>query len=137
VDALTTKTVELTKQAFRRRSERAKMAQDVNAEPTSTLGESSDPEPAEVPRRKRGQQPGHRGHGRRSYDHLPHVQQLHEPDPKLLVCGGCGAPYAPFGEEIDVEVIVQVIDDIRATQQRGYDPKGISWRATSDGSPKR
>ncbi|MHB8190895.1 MAG: hypothetical protein ACYDHP_10870 [Ferrimicrobium sp.] len=110
VDALTTKIVELTKQAFGCRLERAKIAQDLNAEPIDALEASSDPEPDETPRRKRDQQPAHRGHGRRSYDHLPRVQQIHEPDPKLLVCGSCGAPYAPFGEErceeIDVEVIV-------------------------------
>ncbi|WP_455423344.1 IS66 family transposase, partial [Acidithrix ferrooxidans] len=127
VDALTAKIVELTKQAFGRRSERAKMAQDVNAEPIGALEESSDPEPDEVPRRKRGQQLGHRGHGRRSYDHLPRVQQIHEPDSKLLVCGSCGAPYAPFGEErceeIDVEVIVRVIDHIRPTYRRGCNCK--------------
>ena len=127
VDALTAKIIELTKQAFGRRSERAKMAQDVNAEPIGALEESSDPEPDEVPRRKRGQQLGHRGHGRRSYDHLPRVQQIHEPDSKLLVCGSCGAPYAPFGEErceeIDVEVIVRVIDHIRPTYRRGCNCK--------------
>ncbi|KJF17357.1 putative helix-turn-helix domain of transposase IS66 [Acidithrix ferrooxidans] len=144
VDALTAKIVELTKQAFGRRSERAKMAQDVNAEPIGALEESSDPEPDEVPRRKRGQQLGHRGHGRRSYDHLPRVQQIHEPDSKLLVCGSCGAPYAPFGEErceeIDVEVIVRVIDHIRPTYRRGCNCKatrGRSWRTTSEGSSKK
>ena len=58
VDTLTAKIVELTKQAFERHLERAKMAQDMNAEAIGAFQEGNDPEPDEVPKRKRDLKPG-------------------------------------------------------------------------------
>ena len=140
VEALTAKVVELTRRAFGDSSERAKKT------PGSRDADGDGPGPAQDAksgggadggdgggvRRKRGQQPGSRGHGRRSYDHLPREERVHEPDPELLVCRCCGAAYVAFGEErceeIDVDVVVRVIVHVRPTYRRGCDceaSKGI------------
>jgi len=127
-EALRAKIVELTKQVFGRRSERAKKAPDIidaNSWPAGTPEPGGQPEPSAEPgeKRKRGQQSGRPGHGRRNYDHLPHEERVHEPDPELLVCPRCGAPYVAFAEErceeIDVEVIVKVVVHVRPTYRRG------------------
>lgn len=123
VDALKSKIVELTKQVFGGRSERAKKASG-DADPGSgPAGGSGDGGGGGGVKRKRGQQPGSRGHRRRSYEHLPHEERVHQPDPESLVCRLCGAGYVLFGEErceeIDVEVSVKVIVHVRPTYRRG------------------
>ena len=76
-------------------------------------------------KRRRGQQPGSRGHGRRDYSHLPGVELVHEPDPEVLVCPSCGAGYVRFGEErceqLDWEVVVRRVVHRRPTWRRGCD----------------
>ena len=76
-------------------------------------------------KRRRGQQPGSRGHGRRDYSHLPSVERVHEPDPERLVCPSCGAGYVRFGEErceqLDWEVVVRRVVHRRPTYRRGCD----------------
>jgi len=130
VDALTAKIVELTKQAFGRRSERAKKDPDAAARPGGAPQGEAEPEPGGVSgqRRKRGQQPGRPGHGRRDYANLARSERVHEPDPELLVCPQCGAPYVSFSEErseeIDVEVVVSVVVHVRPTYRRGCACKG-------------
>ena len=132
LEAAVAKIVELTKQVFGRRSERAKRTPDiidVDAWPAKARegdgSTESSPAPTEAPaeKRKRGQQPGRPGHGRRNYGHLPREEQVHEPDPELLVCRFCGALYVAFSEErseeIDVEVIVRVVVHVRPTYRRG------------------
>ncbi len=138
LEAALAKIVELTKQVFGRHSERAKGRPDVidaNAWPAGPPEPGGQPERTGDPgekKRKRGQQPGRPGHGRRNYDHVPHEERIHEPDPELLVCPRCRAPYVAFGEErseeIDVEVTVKVVDHARPTYRRGCaceDAKGI------------
>ncbi|MGH8917944.1 MAG: IS66 family transposase, partial [Actinomycetes bacterium] len=59
-------------------------------------------------RRRRGQQPGSPGHGRRDYSHLPTEEQVHDiPEPER-VCPRCGAGYERFGEERGEQVDWQV-----------------------------
>ena len=122
LEAALAKIVELTKQVFGSRSERAgKDAADDRAQ--GAEGEGAEGGGARDGKRKRGQQPGSPGHGRRSYDHLPHEERVHEPDPARLVCPTCGARYVAFGEErseeIDVEVVIRVIVHVRPTYRRG------------------
>ena len=137
VEALTAKVVELTKQVFGRRSERAKKSWDiidVEAWPSDAPGGGANPESspatgeATVQKRKRGQQPGRPGHGRRDYANLPRSERVHEPDPALLVCPRCRAPYVAFkeerSEEIDVEVVVSVVVHVRPTYRRRCACKG-------------
>jgi transposase len=105
VGALRAKVVELTKQAFGARSERGKATAGDDDGPGRAPGAAEDSNggggnegrEAGGVKRERGQRPG--GHGRRSYDHLPREERVHEPDPELLVCGSCGAGYVAFGEE--------------------------------------
>ncbi|MHB8341448.1 MAG: IS66 family transposase, partial [Mycobacteriales bacterium] len=84
--------------------------------------------------------PGRPGHGRRNYDHLPREERMHEPDPELLVCPSCGAPYVAFGEErseeIDVEVIVRVIVHVRLSYRRGCSCAGTKGIVTAPPPPK-
>ena len=138
LEAALAKIVELTKQAFGSRSERAKKnadadaAQSAEGEGSPQASEGTEPTEAPAEKRKRGQQPGSPGHGRRNYDHLPHEERVHKPDPAQLFCPTCGAPYVAFGEErseeIDVEVVIRVIVHVRPTYRRGCDceaAKGI------------
>ena len=55
-------------------------------------------------RRRRGQQPGSRGHGRRDWSHLEAEEQVHEVDEGQRCCGQCGTAYAAFGEETSDQI---------------------------------
>ena len=60
-------------------------------------------------RRNRGQQPGAPGHGRRSHDHLPAVEEIIDLPEEEKVCTQCHLPFSPFpgtedSQEIEVEV---------------------------------
>ena len=57
------------------------------------------------PKRARGQQPGHPGHGRRSYPHLPVIEEVHDLKDSQKVCPRCGKPYTPFPGTEDSELI--------------------------------
>jgi len=84
VGALRAKVVELTKQAFGARSERGKATAGDDDGPGRAPGAAEDSNggggnegrEAGGVKRKRGQQPGSRGHGRRSYDHLPRQERV-------------------------------------------------------------
>ena len=84
------------------------MAQDMNAEPIGAFEEGNDPEPDEVPKRKRDQQPGRIA---AMIDAAMTSQHGHNrsmsPIPSCWSAAAV-APYAPCGEEIDVEVMVWV-----------------------------
>jgi transposase len=61
------------------------------------------------PRRRRGQQPGAKGHGRRSIEHLPPVPEEHDLPEEEKRCSRCGRPFEPFppdeeSEQVEVEV---------------------------------
>ena len=63
-----------------------------------------------VLRRRRGQQPGHPGHGRRDYAHLPAAEEVLDLPPEQRHCHCCGQPFAPFPGTEDttlLEVTVQ------------------------------
>jgi transposase len=88
-----------------------------------TAGDDAGPQQGSSGKRRRGQQRGSRGHGRRDYSHLPVEEVVHEPDPEMLVCPSCNAAYVPFGEErceqIDWEVVVRRVVHRRPTYRRG------------------
>jgi hypothetical protein len=79
------------------------------------------PEPApdgvDKPKRRRGQQPGSKGHGRRDYSGLETVEEVHDVPEGERVCPCCGAAYEPFGEEtsgqIDWQLLPATLDDDR------------------------
>jgi len=68
------------------------------------------------PKRKRGAQRGHKGHGRRDYSHLPAREELIEVPQEQRLCPRCGKPMRETGEtedseqiEIDVEIYRRVL----------------------------
>jgi transposase len=69
----------------------------------------SPPGTEEKPRRRRGQQPGSKGHGRRSIAHLPAEPETHDLPEDGKRCPRCGQAFEPFqpdeeSEQIEVEV---------------------------------
>jgi len=59
--------------------------------------------------RNRGQQPGSVGHGRRSHQHLPAVEEIIDLPEEKRVCEHCRLPLSPFpgtedSEEIEIDV---------------------------------
>ena len=94
VAALTEKVVTLSKLAFGKSSEKT-------ATPPASPPEDVEPggDVVDAARRRRGQQPGSRGHGRRDYSHLPTVEEIHDVAEVDRVCPRCGAGYDRFGEE--------------------------------------
>jgi transposase len=66
----------------------------VAADAAAPAGTPADAPP--VPRRRRGQQPGHPGHGRRAYTHLPAREEVLDLSPEQRHCQRCGQPFASF-----------------------------------------
>jgi transposase len=86
---------------------------------TSTSSSNDDPS-----KRKRGQQPGSPGHGRRDYGHLRVKEEVFELDE--AVCPVCGCPYqeASFLDTDDSEVIEMKVEAYRRKIQRKQYKKG-------------
>jgi len=99
VAALSEKVATLAKLVFGASSEQQKPAK--SAADDADGGEHSE-------RRRRGQQPGSRGHGRRDYSDLETVEEVHDVPEGERFCPDCGAAYAPFGEECSEQIDWQV-----------------------------
>jgi transposase len=90
-----------------------------------------DPEEVPAPPQRRGAQPGHAGHGRRDYSHLP-VQEEFIPLPAaMLACPICGKPAAMMSATEDSDVLEI---DVRAHRRR---IRRRRYRATCDCDPTR
>jgi transposase len=77
------------------------------------------PKPACI--RKRGQQPGSRGHGRRAYATLPVVVEVCGLRPAEKHCAVCGEAFRPFpGPEESTMIEVQVQAHVRRIQRQRY-----------------
>jgi transposase len=76
------------------------------------------------PRRRRGQQPGRPGHGRRRYDHLPTTHEMADLPPEQRHCRHCGQPFAAAGSESHVTTVVEVTVSAhrRLIRRRRYRP---------------
>jgi transposase len=74
-----------------------------------------DPAEATATARKRGAQPGHAGHGRRDYSHLPVVEEFVALPEESLICPICGKPAAMMSDTEDSEVLEI---DVRAHRRR-------------------
>jgi transposase len=71
--------------------------------------------------RKRGQQPGHPGHGRRDRSTLPVVVEAHDLSATEKSCPVCGAAFRPFpGSEASTIIEVQVQAHVRRIQRQRY-----------------
>jgi transposase len=74
-----------------------------------------DPEEVTAAAKKRGAQPGHAGHGRRDYSHLPIEEEFVALPPESLLCPFCGKPAAMMSDTEDSEVLEI---DVRAYRRR-------------------
>ena len=62
-------------------------------------------------KRRRGAQPGHKGHGRRIPGHLPVEDRVHAVPQSECLCGRCGKPFHPMGEgaeEVSYEIDIRI-----------------------------
>jgi transposase len=105
---------------LRHRSERAgKDKKGGEGEGVSSNGpQQADGEASEAVRgkRRRGQRPGAPGHGRRSYEHLPTEEIVHEPDE--LACPTCGTAYERLPGEEHCEELDWVVSLRRIVHRR-------------------
>lgn len=113
VAALREKVAALAKLVFGEKSEKAK-AKEAPAGATPVDGA---PASDTTGRRKRGQRPGSRGHGRRDYSNLETEEEVHDVPGEDRCCPECGAQYAPFGEETS-EQIDWVVRIVRVIHRR-------------------
>lgn len=88
-----------------------------------------DPEDVAAAAQKRGAQPGHAGHGRRDYSHLPVTEEVVSLPDESLCCPICGKPAAMMSDTEDSEVLeIDVRAHRRQIRRRRY-------RATCDCDP--
>ena len=78
-------------------------------------------EPPSASPRKRGQQPGRPGHGRRACPTLPVVDEVRDLSPAEKRCPSCGEAFWPFpGPEASTIIEVQVQAHVRRIQRPRY-----------------
>jgi transposase len=75
-----------------------------DAPPTADAPADANTTPPQ-PKRRRGQQPGHKGHGRRNYDHLPANEEVLDLPPDQRQCSCCGRPFDPFPGTEDTTIL--------------------------------
>lgn len=104
------------------------------SEKTASSDRSSDlldPEAVTAVAKKRGAQPGHAGHGRRDYSHLPVAEEFVTLPEESLVCPICGRSAAMMSDTEDSEVLEI---DVRAHRRR---IRRWRYRAVCDCDPAR
>jgi transposase len=111
-------------QLFGRRSEKSSKHSEKSN--TSTDG-------AEV-KKKRGQQPGSKGHGRKDYSHLPQVEETHELPLDEQKCQCCGLDFEELGGTEDSRVIE--IINVKAYQRVIHRKRYQRACQCKDGGPK-
>jgi transposase len=107
VNALSEKVATLAKLAFGEKSEKSKTKKDPpRGAPTDDANGV-----AGTAQRRRGQQPGSRGHGRRDYSNLETEEEVHDVPEAERNCPECGAAYVPFREETSEQIdwVVRVV----------------------------
>ena len=74
-------------------------------------------------KKPRGHQAGAAGHGRRSYEHLPVVEEVYELEEEQRRCPVCGLAYEEFpGTEDSEELEIEVRAYRRRIRRRRYTP---------------
>lgn len=117
------------------------------SEKSTAKSEKSTPTNQAKPKKKRGQQPGSQGHGRRQYDHLPTLHEEVSFAERDGCCPCCGLEYEEFGEkESDILEVVHVRPYCRKIRRKQYkrrceckenpDPKIVSPPVTERLIPK-
>lgn len=92
-------------------------------------------------RRKRGQQPGAPGHGRRRHEQLPSREERYDLPSEEQCCAQCGLPYAPLSGTEDSELVeIAVTAHVRQIRRSRYTPTcscpGLPGIMTAPGPPK-
>lgn len=78
---------------------------------------------ADTPKEPRGQQPGSKGHGRRSYSHLPAREELQDIPEGERCCPTCNLPLRPFPGTEDSETVgIEVKAYRRVIRRKRYKP---------------
>ena len=105
--AMSKRVATYAKMLFGRSSEKKAKNKEPSADPGAAP--PGDPDaPTVKPKRRRGQQPGTAGHGRRDYSELPSEEEVHDVAAKDRCCPVCKARYEPFGDETSSQVDWQV-----------------------------
>lgn len=99
--------------------------------PSDRSHDLSDPEAVTGAAKRRGAQPGHGGHGRRDYSHLPVEEEFLPLPAAALACPICGKPAAMMSATEDSQVLEI---DVRAHRRR---IRRRRYRATCDCDPAR
>jgi len=74
-------------------------------------------------KKRRGQQPGSKGHGRRDYSHLPAKEEVHDIPESERHCTICGLPFVPFpGTEDSEQIEIEVKAHRRIIKRKRYKP---------------
>lgn len=108
-------------QLFGRKSEAHPNNPDAPA--AAAAAADTDTPPPPTPKRRRGQQPGHPGHGRRDYAHLPTTPEVLDLPPDQRQCRRCGQPFAPFPGTEDTTILeVEVKAHRRLIRRPRYRP---------------
>ena len=88
-------------------------------------------------KRKRGQRKGSKGHGRKPREQLATTDAHHDLDDDEKLCGSCGTPYRPNGQEtshtIDVQVRVTRKRNLRQRYQRACECSDAPASKVADG----
>ena len=89
--------------------------------PSDRSNDLFDPEEVAAAAKKRGAQPGHEGHGRRGYSHLPVKEELVSLPEAALICPICGKPATIMSATEDSELLeVEVRAHRRQIRRRRY-----------------
>ena len=81
---------------------------------------SAGTEAAAAAPRRRGQQPGAAGHGRRQHGHLPVQVEAHDVEPERRRCPACGDEYGAHGSEDSEQLEIEVRAYRRVIKRRRY-----------------
>jgi hypothetical protein len=117
VAALAAKVATLARLAFGRSSEKKTAKGSPGGDDGGGENGAQGALPGGDTRRRRGQRPGSRGHGRRDCSHLPGREEIHDVPEDQRACPRCGAPYARFTGE-SCEQIGWEVRLIRITHRR-------------------
>lgn len=117
IDELKAKLRKREQQLFGKKSERGAGSQD----------KLNSPHTKSISKKKKGQQPGSKGHGKRNYDHLPTVEEtigLHEKD---AICPCCHLLYEelPGTENSEVLEVINVKPYQRLIRRKQYKRKCV------------
>jgi len=113
IQQLRARIIYLQQQLYGRKSEKGKQGEQASAA-KSAIGK---------PKRGRGHPKGMPGHARRSYDHLPVVEEVYELSAEQRHCPRCGAAVVEFPGTEDSETLeIEVQAHRRRIRRRRYRP---------------